>query len=79
MSKFCGSLGRLTRATWRARCGTRWPRGQNVNFYHLIGAKSSKDNVALATAHEVAAEYFKETSIYQVKNLNAYARQLKVL
>ena len=53
MSNFCGSLRGLTLAT-------RWPRGQNVDFYHLMGAESSRDYVALVTAHVVAAEYFKE-------------------
>ena len=53
--------------------------GQNVDFKHLIRAESSKDYVALVTAQVVEAEYFKKTSIYQVKNLSVYARQLKVL
>ena len=71
MSNICGSLRWFTRATRRARCVTRWPRGQNVDFYHLLGAEGSRDYVALVTAHVVIAEYFKETSIYQVKNLSA--------
>ena len=49
---------------------TRRPRGQNVDFYHLMGAKSSRDNVALATAHVMAAEYYKETIINQLKNIS---------
>ena len=60
MSNFCGSLRGLTLATRRASCDTRWPRGQNVDFYHLMGAESSRDYVALVTAHVVAAEYFME-------------------
>ena len=42
-------------------------------------AKSFRDYVAPVPAHVVAAEYSKLSSIYQVKNLSAYARQMKII